>query len=451
MRSSKQTYLLLFFSLAIITSTGAQQQVIIEGKEETIYPISYSTINAITDLLPLKSILQDKEVIGMGEATHGTKEFFDLKSKMFIYLVQELDVKVFGIEATYAGCLYINDYVFYGTGELDSVMRRLEFWTWQTEEVKQLIGWIRAFNEKKADDEKVSFYGIDMQSFNAPLNYLYDYIKNNHAEDASHFLKVIAPVYNRKFEIDKILFGKNRNLIIDTLEKTYVEIDKWFSKRKSVYNKGSSSKKYQQIKLCIQNFKESVLNLKYNGNRPSFRDSCMANIILQIRTIENAKMFVWAHNGHIKMQDLQRPYQSANLTMGNYLKSIFGKRYYAIGFLFHKGTFLAVKAQSSVTSKMFSKYILSRKFIKASLTDCYVSSSPKNSIASTFSKFNQPSFFIDLTNTRNNLFTTTQIAYDVGAVFVNRKRSLKDFIPAQRYDGLLFVNNTNASRLLFYK
>ena len=79
--------------------------------KEIIYPVNSSNIHLTTDLLPLKPIFQDKEVIAMGEATHGTKEFFELKSKMFRYLVEEHNVKVFGIEASYAGCLYVNDYV----------------------------------------------------------------------------------------------------------------------------------------------------------------------------------------------------------------------------------------------------------------------------------------------------------------------------------------------------
>lgn len=448
---SKQSYLVFFFSLAVITSAVAQQQVTIQGKEETIYSINYSTIYPATDLLPIKNILEHKEIIGMGEATHGTKEFFDLKSKMFIYLVQELHVKVFGMEASYSSCLYVNDYVLYGKGELDSVMRRLEYWMWQTEEVKQLIEWMRTFNQNKAADDKVSFYGFDMLSFNAPLDYLYNYIKGNYAEGASDFLKVIAPVYNRKAEIDKALFGKNRNLIIDTLERTYFEVDRWFSQKESVYKKGSSSKKYEQIKLCIQNFKESVVYLKYGGNRPSFRDSCMASTIQQIRTIENAKVFVWAHSEHIKKNGTKGTYQPANKVMGSYLKSMFGEKYYAIGFLFHQGTFLAVKGHSSLASRMFSRYILSQKFIKKLPAGCYVSGSPKHSIASTMSKFNQPSFFIDLTNTHNEMFTTRQTAYSIGAVFMNKNRSLQTFIPAQCYDGLFFVNNTNASHPLSYK
>lgn len=309
---------------------------------------------------------------------------------MFIYFVQELNIKVFGIEASYSGCLYLNDYVLYGTGQLDSVIRRLEQWSWQTEEVKQLVDWMRAFNRNKADDEKISFYGFDMQSFNAPLTYLCDYVKGNHTDDTSDFMKIIAPVYNKKSELNKALYGQNRNLVIDTLERTYFEIDRWFSQKESVYNKAGSTKKYQQIKLCIQNFKESVIYLKNGDGAPSFRDSCMANTILQIKTLENAKIFTWAHNEHIKKKSSGEPYQSANQTIGTYLKSMFGDKYYAIGFLFHQGTFTALKGQSSLASKLFSRYILSRKFIRSILAECYVSGSPKRSIAHTFSKLNQP-------------------------------------------------------------
>src|SRR5690349_19038305 len=106
-----KTCFLFFYLISSGMVSFSQQQVTLNGQKETIYPIDVKQIYATTDLLSLKNILADKSVIGMGEATHGTKEFFELKGKMFRYLLQEHNVKVFGIEATYAGCLYINDYV----------------------------------------------------------------------------------------------------------------------------------------------------------------------------------------------------------------------------------------------------------------------------------------------------------------------------------------------------
>lgn len=436
MRLLKLVFLFFYLTTPNIFSF-AQQQVALNGQKETIYPIDVQHIYETNDLVPLKTILENKSVIGMGEATHGTKEFFEIKGKMFRYLVQEHGVKVFGIEATYAGCLYINDYITEGIGNLDSVLNRLEFWTWHTQEVKELIKWMRDYNVNKQDADKIFFYGFDMQSIVAPTNYLHDYIKLKYPQHLESFKNLIAPVYNRQREIYNQSLSSNRNAIADTLTTVASAMEAWFVQKNLLAKEENTDKKERQLKLCFQNFKEAVMMLKAK-NGFSFRDSCMANMVQTIKNLEKGKIFLWAHNGHIMTGT---PYGTRLNVMGNHLKNMFGDQYYNIGFVFHRGTFNAVKQQRSKTSKGVS----------GGLGMCAVSSSPKGSIAGQFSRLHYPSFFIDLAGTQNKLFTTTQMAYNIGAIFIGRERSFGRFTPAQSYDGIVYVENTNASQLLPFR
>ena len=68
------------------------------------------------DLEPLRAIIGDARIVSLGEATHGTREFFQLKHRLLEYCVSELGFTIFGIEASYPECLRINDYVLHGTG-----------------------------------------------------------------------------------------------------------------------------------------------------------------------------------------------------------------------------------------------------------------------------------------------------------------------------------------------
>lgn len=66
--------------------------------KENLIPIKTTQAgNGFEDLMPLKEILKDKKIIGMGEATHGTCEFFQMKHRMFEFLVEEMGYRVFGI------------------------------------------------------------------------------------------------------------------------------------------------------------------------------------------------------------------------------------------------------------------------------------------------------------------------------------------------------------------
>ena len=87
--------------------------------------VPLSTVEAgsgFEDLMPLKEVLKDKTLLGLGEATHGTREFFQMKHRLLEFLVTELDFTVFAIEASFARCQYINNYVLDGVGSLDTAV-----------------------------------------------------------------------------------------------------------------------------------------------------------------------------------------------------------------------------------------------------------------------------------------------------------------------------------------
>src|SRR5258708_31318593 len=94
------------------------------------------------DLLPLLSVIGDARIVAMGEATHGTREFFQLKHRMLAFLVEKMGFTVFGIEANWPESLAVNDYVLNGKGDPAQVLAGLYFWTWNTEEVLDMIQWM---------------------------------------------------------------------------------------------------------------------------------------------------------------------------------------------------------------------------------------------------------------------------------------------------------------------
>lgn len=96
--------------------------------------------------------LADKNVVGLGEATHGTAEFFDAKHRIFRYLVENHGYKVFAFEADFGESIYLNEAVQQGNAAgIESLMKsKMHFWTWKTREVKELLEWMCTYNQGKA-------------------------------------------------------------------------------------------------------------------------------------------------------------------------------------------------------------------------------------------------------------------------------------------------------------
>ena len=125
------------------------------------------------DMQPLKKVVGNARIVELGEATHGTREFFQLKHRMLEFLAAEMGFTIFSIEANMPEAYRLNDYVLTGKGDPKQLLKGMYFWTWDTEEVLDMIQWMRKFNE--SGKGRVEFTGFDMQTPNVALDIVRDF------------------------------------------------------------------------------------------------------------------------------------------------------------------------------------------------------------------------------------------------------------------------------------
>ncbi|MGH2587870.1 MAG: erythromycin esterase family protein, partial [Dehalococcoidia bacterium] len=128
------------------------------------------------DLQPLKRVIGDARIVALGEATHGTHELFEMKHRMLEFLVEEMGFNTFAIEATWPESNLVNDYVHTGQGDPAKLLSGLYFWTWNTQQVLDMILWMRRHNENPGNAPKVSFFGFDMQQPRMAMQNVIDYL-----------------------------------------------------------------------------------------------------------------------------------------------------------------------------------------------------------------------------------------------------------------------------------
>lgn len=117
--------------------------------------------NGFDDMQPLKKVIGNARIVSLGEATHGTREFFQLKHRMLEFLASEMGFTIFSIEASMPEAYRLNDYVLKGNGDPAQLLRGLYLWPWDTEEVLAMIKWMRVFNQ--SGKGRIEFTGFDMQ------------------------------------------------------------------------------------------------------------------------------------------------------------------------------------------------------------------------------------------------------------------------------------------------
>ncbi len=290
--------------------------------------------NGFEDLQPFKQMLAGVTVVGLGEATHGTSEFFRMKHRMLEFLVKEMGFNSFYIEASMSRCRYINRYVLYGKGNLDTATVIQGFVTWRVEEVRNMIEWLRQYNKDMPDSKKVKFLGIDLQindvawaglkAYYAQVNPATVTLLDTLEKQGRH----AAEMANSR---DKVAEGEK---LFRQLYTQCIDIKKAMERDKTQYTHIAGDSLYTENAMNITLIIQEIKSFKdgYNDRR----DYYMAQNVLYLLHHEKpgSKVVVWAHNGHIN-----NLVQSKNAFMGKFLKDALKDKYYPIGFEFYSGSF----------------------------------------------------------------------------------------------------------------
>jgi erythromycin esterase len=361
---------LLFFLVIMHFNCAAQESI------KPIVPINCEGDFTLEEQALLKSYLNGKRIIALGEATHGTHEFFKMKHTFIKYLVKEHGFRLFGMETVFSAYL-INDYINRRESDTSKAMKHI-YLIYHTQEVLDMINWMREYNDSVEADKKIIFYGIDSQFFIYLIPELTGYIQKVDQKYSTELEKRLKSLKG-KMRFYKRL-GYLRNL---------KKIEKHIEASREKYTALSSSKEFdlalKSVRVMNDAVRENAVINKYSNKSGTIRDVAMAENVNWLLNFEGAdsKIILWAHNGHIQKikYDLKR---RDHYRMGMELKKRFGGQYYAVGFDFDKGSFSAVN------------YTNGAKF-----EPCTVINEDSSSFASQFKEVSHACFFIDFSSIQN--------------------------------------------------
>ena len=179
-------------TLMVLLQKSPSGDFLAQIKKDMIPLTTTDPTRPLNDLAAMGKLLKGVKVVGMGEATHGTSEFFAMKHRMFRYLVEEQGFTVFGLEASMPDCMAMDDYVLNGKGDPKAAVSSQGFWTWTTQEVLDLIKWMRSYNIDPKHKKKLRVVGYDMQSQVGCTLYFEDKEKELKGETDSNYWEKIS-------------------------------------------------------------------------------------------------------------------------------------------------------------------------------------------------------------------------------------------------------------------
>lgn len=287
------------------------------------------------DLRPLEAIVGNARVVGLGEATHGTKEFFQLKHRLLEFLVEKKGFTLFGMEAGMPEASLLDDYVLTGKGDPAEVLATL-YPVWNVEEVLAMIRWMRAYNANPAHPKKLRFYGFDMQERKRTYACVKAWLDEEDSGEAVH----LASLNDRMSELLGATAGNSSSERLKAWQDLAQEVDAIAQHQEKRVAVSSPAGPAGVARLQIQNLRLLAQFAAFRGDaNRSLRDQFMAtNVAWKLAQDPGAKMVLWAHNGHIAYC----PEAKYGVDpMGWYLRRSMGSAYRNFGFAFRDGAFRA--------------------------------------------------------------------------------------------------------------
>ena len=158
--------------------------------KDLVRDASHPLTGADTDYDPLLEFLGDAHFVLLGEASHGTHEFYRQRAKITKRLIQEKGFTAVAVEADWPDAYRVNKYVR-GQGEdADAVealggFKRFPAWMWRNADILDFIGWMRAHNDSLPSGAvKAGFYGLDLYSLHASIEAVLNYLDKVDPEGA---------------------------------------------------------------------------------------------------------------------------------------------------------------------------------------------------------------------------------------------------------------------------
>jgi len=310
------------------------------------------------DFDPLMRVVGNANLVLLGEASHGTHEFYRARALITKRLITEKGFCAVLAEADWPDAYRVNRYVQGAPGDADaeaalSDFERFPQWMWRNADVLDFVGWLRSHNDGlNRDAQKVGFYGLDLYSLHASMAAVVDYLTAVDPPSARRARRHYAcfdhfggPVQSYGLAAGLGLAPSCEDGVVRELTELRLHAADY------LMHDGVSA---QEALFCaVQNAKvvknaEQYYRSMFRGNVSSWnlRDQHMMDTLVALlkqheRQQRPAKMVAWAHNSHLGDARATAMHERGELNLGQLVRERFGREALSVGFTTHHGTVTA--------------------------------------------------------------------------------------------------------------
>ena len=308
-----------------------------------------------TDYDALLYRARSARLVLLGEASHGTHEFYAERARISQRLIEELSFDAIVVEADWPDAYMVDQYVRDGIDSSPEQalrgFKRFPQWMWRNDDVLALVDWLRTRNASYSSVEHAGFYGIDLYSLHASINAVLDYLWKLDP-DAARRARERYSCFEH-FGEDPQAYGyatsRGGETCEDAVVRQLVELTRSVRTRAGYADPRAADEQFvaEQNARVVRNA-EGYYRAMFRGRASSWnlRDTHMADtvdaLLAHLGTDgHEVKLIVWAHNSHLGDARATEMGSRGEVNVGQLLRERHGDQVLNVGFTTHTGTVTA--------------------------------------------------------------------------------------------------------------
>jgi erythromycin esterase-like protein len=314
---------------------------------------------APSDFDPLLERIGDKRLVLLGEATHGTHEFYAARAVITKRLIAEKGFSAVAIEGDWPDSYRVHRFVSGPSADRDAAaalsgFRRFPTWMWRNAEVLEFVGWLRSFNEGRSGRTRAGFFGLDLYSLYASIEAVLAYLDREDPEAAKRARERYACFDHFRSDAEDYALRAGIGLspsCEEAVASQLVELRGLALHALAVPGGRREEEIFsaEQNARVVKNAEQYYRNM-FGGGVVSWnlRDRHMADtlevLLAQLaRRSGEARIVVWAHNSHVGDARATEMAHIGELNVGQLVRESHRDDAYLVGFSTFDGTVTAAR------------------------------------------------------------------------------------------------------------
>jgi len=325
---------------------------------DVVREAAHPLIGKVEDYDPLMKMIGDAHLVLIGEASHGTHEFYRERAQITKRLIREKGFTAVAVEADWPDAYRVNRYVRGNSPDEDAVealsgFKRFPAWMWRNADVLDFVGWLRAYNDDLATNAtRVGFYGLDLYSLHTSIEAVLQYLEKIDPEAAQRARNRYACFDH--FGKDEQAYGYATGAgIAESCEAEVVSQLVEMHRRGAEYARRDGRVALDDYFYAWQNARlvmnaERYYRSMFRGRVSSWnlRDSHMTETLEALMTFLNpqnvrSKIVVWEHNSHLGDARATSMGREGEWNVGQLVRERHGRDSVLIGLTTYEGTVTA--------------------------------------------------------------------------------------------------------------